>query len=53
MNLSLLHRRYHGESKPFACLVCGVAFANPLELSRHGKCHLGMYILKNHNLFIS
>ncbi|XP_004932522.1 zinc finger protein 569 isoform X7 [Bombyx mori] len=36
----IVHRRYHGESKPFACLVCGVAFANPLELSRHGKCHL-------------
>ncbi|CAB3224346.1 unnamed protein product [Arctia plantaginis] len=36
----IVHRRYHGESKPFTCQVCGSAFANPVELSRHGKCHL-------------
>ncbi|XP_047529360.1 zinc finger protein 420-like isoform X4 [Vanessa atalanta] len=36
----IVHRRYHGESKPFTCQVCGSAFANPVELSKHGKCHL-------------
>ncbi|XP_047995173.1 zinc finger protein 28-like isoform X9 [Leguminivora glycinivorella] len=38
----IVHRRYHGERKPFTCQVCGSAFANPVELSRHGKCHLGV-----------
>ncbi|CAH2980170.1 unnamed protein product [Chilo suppressalis] len=36
----IVHRRYHGESKPFTCQVCGSAFANLVELSKHGKCHL-------------
>ncbi|XP_041978660.1 zinc finger protein 835-like isoform X7 [Aricia agestis] len=36
----IVHRRYHGETKPFTCHVCGSTFANPVELSRHGKCHL-------------
>lgn len=39
----VLYRRYHGESKPYTCQVCGSAFANAVELSRHGKCHLGKY----------
>ncbi|XP_052740165.1 zinc finger protein 271 isoform X2 [Bicyclus anynana] len=36
----IVHRRYHGESKPYTCQVCGSAFANAVELSKHGKCHL-------------
>ncbi|CAK1547318.1 unnamed protein product [Leptosia nina] len=36
----IVHRRYHGENKPYTCQVCGNAFSSPTELSKHGKCHL-------------